>query len=149
MKVLLIEDHPGTRTAVDLLLQAAGHAVRAVESAEEAVRVLAAERFDLLIVDLMLPGMQGEEFIERYHALAGTARIIVLTGKDLRGVTLPPGSVLTSLKKPVTQLEVLGAVSRAEELALKDRRLADQVRANRDEIQACTRLFEKLSEEEP
>src|ERR1051326_6400866 len=59
MKILLVEDHPGSRRNLQRLIAKRGHDVTAVGSAEEAEAALAAEPFPFLILDWMLPGKSG------------------------------------------------------------------------------------------
>ncbi|HEX8489914.1 MAG TPA: response regulator [Chthoniobacterales bacterium] len=59
MKILLVEDHAGSRRNLQRLIARRGHEVVAVGSAEEAEAALAAERFPFLILDWMLPGKSG------------------------------------------------------------------------------------------
>jgi DNA-binding response OmpR family regulator len=59
MKILLIEDHPESRTNLKRLIERRGHEVAAFGSAEEAEVALAKEIFPFLILDWMLPGKSG------------------------------------------------------------------------------------------
>ena len=59
MKILLVEDHPGSRRNLQRLITKRGHEVTAVASAEEAEAALAKENFPFLILDWMLPGKSG------------------------------------------------------------------------------------------
>ena len=59
MKILLVEDHPGSRRNLQRLIAKRGHDVTAVASAEEAEEALATESFPFLILDWMLPGKSG------------------------------------------------------------------------------------------
>ena len=59
MKILLVEDHPGSRRNLRRLIAKRGHEVTAVASAEEAEAALARESFPFLILDWMLPGKSG------------------------------------------------------------------------------------------
>jgi PAS domain S-box-containing protein len=59
MKILLVEDHPGSRRNLQRLIAKRGHNVTAVASAEEAEAALAIDRFPFLILDWMLPGKSG------------------------------------------------------------------------------------------
>ena len=59
MKILLVEDHAGSRRNLQRLIARRGHEVVAVGSAEEAEAALAAEPFPFLILDWMLPGKSG------------------------------------------------------------------------------------------
>ena len=59
MKILLVEDHPGSRRNLQRLIAKRGHDVTAVGSAEEAETALAEQSFPFLILDWMLPGKSG------------------------------------------------------------------------------------------
>ncbi len=61
MKILLVEDHPGSRRNLQRLIERRGHEVTACESVEEAEAALAKEKFPFLILDWMLPGRSGVE----------------------------------------------------------------------------------------
>src|SRR2546421_989975 len=68
MKILLVEDHPGSRRNLQRLIAKRGHEVTAVGSAEEAEAALAAEKFPFLILDWMLPGKSGVDLCRELRA---------------------------------------------------------------------------------
>jgi two-component system, cell cycle sensor histidine kinase and response regulator CckA len=68
MKILLVEDHPGSRRNLQRLIAKRGHDVTAVGSAEEAEVALAAETFPFLILDWMLPGKSGVDLCRELRA---------------------------------------------------------------------------------
>ena len=68
MKILLVEDHSGSRRNLKRLMERRGHEVVAVGSAEEAEVELAAETFPFLILDWMLPGKSGVELCRQLRA---------------------------------------------------------------------------------
>lgn len=57
--ILLVEDHDDTRKTLELLLRKHHHEVKAAASAEEALKLAAENRFDLVISDIGLPGESG------------------------------------------------------------------------------------------
>ena len=59
MKILLVEDHQGSRRNMQRLIERRGHEVTACGSVEEAEAALATEKFPFLILDWMLPGRSG------------------------------------------------------------------------------------------
>jgi CheY-like chemotaxis protein len=61
MKILLVEDHQGSRRNLQRLIERRGHEVTACGSVEEAETALAKEKFPFLILDWMLPGRSGVE----------------------------------------------------------------------------------------
>jgi PAS domain S-box-containing protein len=68
MKILLVEDHAGSRRNLQRLIARRGHEVTAVGSAEEAEAALAAESFPFLILDWMLPGKSGVDLCRELRA---------------------------------------------------------------------------------
>src|SRR5438477_3841219 len=68
MKILLVEDHPGSRRNLQRLIAKRGHDVTAVGSAEEAEAELAAQSFPFLILDWMLPGKSGVDLCRELRA---------------------------------------------------------------------------------
>jgi CheY-like chemotaxis protein len=59
MKILIVEDHPVDRKLAGLVLKISGHAVTEVISAETAIEAVAKERYDVVFLDLCLPGADG------------------------------------------------------------------------------------------
>ena len=78
MKILLVEDHPGSRRNLQRLIAKRGHEVTAVASAEEAEAALAAERFPFLILDWMLPGKSGVDLCRELRAQPNGDEMFIL-----------------------------------------------------------------------
>src|SRR5947207_11611930 len=79
MKILLVEDHPGSRRNLQRLIARRGHEVTAVGSSEDAEAALAAETYPFLILDWMLPGKSGVELCRELRAQPnGDAMFILL-----------------------------------------------------------------------
>jgi DNA-binding response OmpR family regulator len=111
--VLLIEDDPAVRQGLELALTQQGHGVRAVESGEQGLDRLRADLPDVVVLDLMLPGMDGFEVCRRIRA-AGEVPIIMLTarGDDMDVVAGLEAGADDYVVKPV-QARVLEARIRA------------------------------------
>jgi len=85
MRILLIEDDPLVADAVSSGLREAGFAVDRVESAEQGDTAVRGEHFDLIVLDLGLPGMSGLEWLRRLRARAGVEQrvpVLILTARD-------------------------------------------------------------------
>ncbi|HEY8835332.1 MAG TPA: response regulator [Chthoniobacterales bacterium] len=78
MKILLVEDHPGSRRNLQRLIARRGHEVTAVGSAEEAEAALAAESFPFLILDWMLPGKSGVDLCRELRAQPNGDEMFIL-----------------------------------------------------------------------
>lgn len=79
-QVLLVEDETRLREMLTRAIHEMGFAPTSVSQAEGALRLMDARPFDILIVDLNLPGMGGLEFLEQVHARWPTTQAVVLTG---------------------------------------------------------------------
>lgn len=79
--ILLVEDDEATRSLVAANLRGHGFAVREAPDGEEALRLWEAQRPDVLLLDLGLPGMDGLSVIRRVRRDAQTP-IIVLSARD-------------------------------------------------------------------
>lgn len=82
-KVLLVEDHPEIRTSLQRMVTRFGYSVRSAGSAEEADQWLAAERFDVCLLDIQLPRMTGVEFLDWAQGRDPEMAVIMLTGIDV------------------------------------------------------------------
>ena len=84
-KILVADDDVDVRTLIVLKLQSSGHEVTSVEDGEQAVARCRSERPDLVVLDLMMPGMSGLQACEaiRADADAEVARtpVILLTAR--------------------------------------------------------------------
>jgi DNA-binding NtrC family response regulator len=65
LKTLLIDDNQTIRDAFQMAFEKKGCFLKAAESAEEGLAVLKNEKFDIIISDLRLPGLNGVEFFKR------------------------------------------------------------------------------------
>jgi DNA-binding response OmpR family regulator len=79
-RILVVEDEPSIREVVDLYLRRAGYQVTVVEDGQAALEMLAEELPDLVVLDLMLPGVDGLE-ITRWLRERGDTPIIMLTAR--------------------------------------------------------------------
>lgn len=76
--VLVVDDDPDVRALLRILLTRMGHQVRTVADAEEALLRSAERRADLLLLDLSLPGIDGDEFLAWLDRGLGRPRSLCL-----------------------------------------------------------------------
>ncbi|HLG85033.1 MAG TPA: response regulator [Bradyrhizobium sp.] len=82
MKVLLVEDEPLILMDIELQLQGAGHDVVSVYNADRAIEVLAAQRIDVILTDIDMPGsMDGLVLAAAVRKRWPPVRIVVMSGK--------------------------------------------------------------------
>jgi two-component system response regulator RegA len=79
-QILIVDDEPRMRDMLERAVTSWGHKASTARSGEEALRVIAAEPANIIILDLNLPAMSGLEFLERLRQTNLTTQVIVLTG---------------------------------------------------------------------
>jgi len=82
MRLLLIEDHAALRTAVSQYLQEAGYIVDTAATGDEGLWAAEGGNHDLILLDLMLPNIDGMEILRRLRALGNSVHILVLSARD-------------------------------------------------------------------
>jgi len=115
--VLLVEDNAGLRRTVADILQAAGMKVDAASDASAAFRRLARGRYDVAVVDLVLPGPSGVEVIRKIRSSAPATRILVCTAYSdghLLAEALELGVELT-IFKPADPGTLIGLIEKTVE----------------------------------
>lgn len=116
--ILLVDDVPAVRLSLRLALERAGHAVVEAADGAAALRHLDGRRFDLVITDLWMPGLDGVRLIARLRALDARVPILVVTGgapDAPQGSAVPEALALGAdgvLYKPVARSELLAGVTR-------------------------------------
>ena len=68
-RILVVDDDPSVRALVRDVLELEGHVVQLVEDGYAALRAVAAERPDCVVLDVMMPGMDGHEVLARLRAM--------------------------------------------------------------------------------
>jgi DNA-binding response OmpR family regulator len=81
-RVLVIDDEPGMRSLMRRGLGFAGFEVQTAEDGELGLELVKTYRPDLVMLDLMMPGLDGFETLERLCALEPCPKVIVLSGRD-------------------------------------------------------------------
>ena len=113
--ILLAEDDAGTREIARIVLERGGHAVLEASSGTEALALLKKENVDLLLLDIMLPGLDGHSLLlqlaedGRLNALP----VIVLSALGFaKDMFAKCPQVHEFLEKPFTPLALDAAVGR-------------------------------------
>src|ERR1700742_2737759 len=78
-RVLVVDDEPGLRRALTRLLQANGISVRTADDGAMAIDVLAEETFDVALVDLMMPRMNGLELLQHIKKRHTGTQVVLMT----------------------------------------------------------------------
>ena len=115
--VLVVDDEKNMRRSLQTLLGDDGYAVRAAESAEEALGLLANEEFFMVITDARLGGMSGYEFLAKAHERWPDVPMLMLTAyaTPKLDVEAIKAGAIDYVSKPFAPEELLHAVARCAE----------------------------------
>ncbi len=123
-RILIVDDDAAVQATVRLLLERAGHSVVTAGDGHKGLAVFEAGDFDLLFLDIFMPGMDGFETMRMVHQLRPLVPIIVISGRpispdegaapDFLTMAIKLGAV-SSLQKPFKPAALLAAVADALE----------------------------------
>ena len=111
-KVLIVEDEKKIADALVTGLQAEGYLAKSVDSGEEALFTLSREAFDLIVLDVMLPGRNGFEVLKLIRESNDSLPVVMLTARDgvedrVQGLDIGADDYLT---KPFAFTELLARI---------------------------------------
>ena len=81
-KILVVDDDKATRHMLQTILTSAGFSTAVARDGIEALRSLGADRFDLLLLDVWMPRMNGLELLAKLRAIDARPRVVVMTSDD-------------------------------------------------------------------
>ena len=114
--ILLVEDSPEVSMTVSEILATAGHTVKAAPSGTEALAYLKAEKFDLIVTDIWMPGMDGIALLKEIRGAGNTIPVVVISGGAPNApltYTAPLAATFGAnvvIYKPFEKTELLNAV---------------------------------------
>ena len=132
--ILVVDDEAGVRSSLAGILGDEGYAVTACDSGEAGLAALEARRYDLVLLDVWLPGLDGLEVLRRIRERDSELPVVVISGH---------GTIETAVKavrlgaqdfveKPLSLEKTVLAVRNA----LRQRRLESQLRELRQQLDA-------------
>jgi len=115
-KILIVDDEPNIVIPLQFLMEQNGYLTLVAQSGEEALESISKEKPDLVLLDIMLPGVDGFEVCEivRLNPEWRNTRIIFLTAKG-RDVDIAKGMVLGAdeyITKPFSNQQIIDAVTK-------------------------------------
>lgn len=130
LRVLIVDDEPSLAENIAALLRLDGHDVMSVTTGRAAVELIAGQAVDLLISDLMMPGMTGLELLRQLSARrVAPFWFVLMTGTPRFALPHLCGDIARLLEKPVSadQLrtvarECLQALREVQDLPARGRR---------------------------
>jgi len=111
MKILIVDDEDLVRENLAAYCEDEGFDVISADSGEKALELLKNHRFDIGIIDMRLPGIDGNAVIHQAHLINARMKFLIHTGstnyslpQELINIGLSPGHVL---RKPISDMDRL------------------------------------------
>ena len=115
MRILYVEDNTELRETIGMLMEGEGQTVTACATAEEALVHDGQQTFDLLFLDVSLPGMSGTDLARRLLARDPTRWVVLCSGYELGGYPSSWGPNVRTLLKPFELEELEQLLASIEE----------------------------------
>ena len=114
--ILIVEDNMDLSEGIQWALEQADFKVTAVSSGEEAVSLIQEKNFDLTLIDLNLPGMDGIEVLLNILDLDPEAKVIVMTAYKVESllIEVQDRGAITILRKPFEMGQLLGLIAKIQ-----------------------------------
>jgi two-component system cell cycle sensor histidine kinase/response regulator CckA len=116
LKVLLVEDEPAVRAVLTRSLTRLGVDVTAASGGDEALARLAERTFDVMVSDIMMPGIDGVALAEKAKTIDPGLRVVLMSGfaqSPLRDAARAPG--IEFLAKPFAAADLAAALGRVKQ----------------------------------
>jgi len=132
MNILIIDDEEVLQDVLTSLIQREGHTTFSARTGEEGLRVLGNEEIDLVVLDLMLPGMSGQEVLAEIRRTDPDQVVVVITAySSIEGaIEAMRQGAFHYIPKPFKNDEVLLTIKKG----LDQRRLASENRSLREQL---------------
>ena len=142
-RVLVVDDDPAMLRSVERIL-APGHEARGFSSGEEALRAFREQPFDVAIIDIRMPGMDGFQLTRAVKELRPSTEVILVTGsisdideKLVRSVKERAGFFIT---KPFSRSVLTSLVERCFEIQQLERERDDLIRRLTEDLERARRF---------
>lgn len=148
VRVLIIEDEPGMRSTLSDILRKEGDDVKSFEKGRDGLAWIEKNPFDVAIVDIHLPDIDGMKIMEQIRLINPEAAVIIITGYSSveSAVKAMTEGAYAYMPKPFSLEEIKAIVKKAARsvwLTLENKRLIDELQhANRELEKANLRLKE-------
>ncbi|MGH9470926.1 MAG: sigma-54-dependent transcriptional regulator [Terriglobia bacterium] len=122
--VLIVDDESGIRESLSTILEEEGYIAEAAATGEDCLALLAERKFDVVILDVWLPGQDGLETLEKIQALESPPAVVMISGHGTieTAVRATKMGAFDFIEKPLAVEKTLLTVQHAaEQLALIDR----------------------------
>ena len=151
-RVLVVDDEPAQVLALVRTLSHEGYGPTGANGAEEALQHLRSARYDILVTDLLMPGMNGVELLRAAQAMDADLVAIVMTGHGTidTAVQAMKGGALDYILKPFNLSTIVPVLERAttvRNLRLENAALTHRVAERNAELEEANRQLQAANRE--
>jgi len=122
---MIVDDDSAVRSAIRLVLEPAGHTVVVAGDGRKGLSILEAENFDLVLLDIFMPGMDGLETMRLIHQRRPPIPIVAISGRPITSDAAGPDflamatrlGAVASLQKPFRPAALLATIAGCLEAA--------------------------------
>jgi DNA-binding response OmpR family regulator len=142
-RILIVDDEPHIRSALARAMHLMGYSVEVAGSGQEALALLGCMPYDVMVLDIFMPGIDGIEVMRHARPMCPELAIIVLTGRATleSAIAAVKSEAVDYLLKPVT----IGKIAKAVMQALQRR---DERMRRQRLMQAMTEALDTLRQAE-
>jgi PAS domain S-box-containing protein len=131
-RVLIVDDDKNIRTVFTNILQKKGYEVESVGDGEKALSLIKDHDFDVIILDIILPGLSGLDIIETIKRVSPLSKIIMFTGQPsvetiLNALRAGANDYLSKPVKPEDLLVVVSNAARIKALELENKKYRERL----------------------
>ena len=114
-RILIVEDEGTLRESLKRVLSREGYVVDAVDSSESAIAVIGQKAFDLVVTDIILPGISGMELLKKCRQKNSTLIVIIITAYATieSAVEAIRAGAFEYLVKPIIHEELKAVIEKA------------------------------------
>jgi CheY-like chemotaxis protein len=107
VRILVVDDNHGLRIAVSKMLSRLGYEVSSADSGENGLSIFFKNRFDIVLSDYEMPGMDGVAFACRIKNISPRTRVVIMTGAGKETVFSRESTAVDEVvSKPFTLAEI-------------------------------------------
>ena len=118
LEVLVVDDDPAIRDSLRRVLEHAGHAASQAESGNRALELLEERRFDVVLLDLAMPGLDGLDALVQIREIAPDTGVIVVSGEATVANAIKAGQrgAYDFIEKPPDRERLLDVIAEAAQV---------------------------------
>jgi PAS domain S-box-containing protein len=143
--ILIVDDDENIRTSIGEILRKNDYICEFASDASQALKILKEKPFDLVISDIMMPGMDGIQFMQKAKGIFPHLDFIIMTGyaSEYAYVDIIDAGAADYMSKPFEMRELLARVFRIE----RERRILEDFKENNEQLEVAIERANQMTVE--